>query len=139
MGTVHAEITLKNAADVVMATRGLIREEEVRSIDVTVVVDTGAMSLCIPEQICQDLGLSIEGQKPIRIANGQRVFCKTTEPVKVCWRDRYTSLPAVVIPGAEIILLGVIPLEDLDLMVNPVTQELVGAHGDGWESMALAV
>ena len=137
MGIVHAEITLKNAADVVMATRGLIREEEVRTIDVTAVVDTGAMSLCIPEQICLALGLSIEGKKPIRVANGQRVICNFTEPVKVCWEDRFTSLPAVVIPGAEIILLGVIPLEDLDLMVNPVTQELVGAHGDSWESMAL--
>jgi len=37
---------------------------------------------------------------------------------------------ALVVPGAEKVLLGVIPLEGLDLMVNPVTQELVGAHGD---------
>jgi hypothetical protein len=36
----------------------------------------------------------------------------------------------MVVPGAKKILLGAIPLEGLDLMVNPVTQELVGAHGD---------
>ena len=38
---------------------------------------------------------------------------------------------------AEITLLGVVPLEDLDLMVNPVSQELVGIHGDEWLSMVL--
>ena len=137
MGIVHAEITMINTSDLTKVREGLIRKDEVRSKTVTAVVDSGAMSLCIPEQICQDLGLSIDGEKPIRVANGQRVICKLTEPVKVCWKDRFTSLPAVVIPGAEIILLGVIPLEDLDLMVNPVSRELVGAHGDSWESMAL--
>ena len=39
----------------------------------------------------------------------------------------------MVISGAENVLLGAIPLEGLDLMVNPVTQELVGAHGDEME------
>ena len=36
----------------------------------------------------------------------------------------------MVIPGAERILLGAIPLEGMDLMVNPVSQELAGVHGD---------
>ena len=137
MGTVRAEITMKNTEDETKVRIGLIKENEVRSITVNAVADTGAMSLCITEQLRQNLGLLIAGEKPVRVANGERVICKVTEPVKVCWKNRFTALPAVVIPGAEIILLGAIALEDLDLMVNPVTQELIGVHGEEWESMAL--
>jgi hypothetical protein len=37
---------------------------------------------------------------------------------------------AWVIPNAKEILLGAIPLEDMDLMVDPAGRKLVGAHGD---------
>jgi hypothetical protein len=36
----------------------------------------------------------------------------------------------MVIPGAEVVLLGALALEGMDLMVNPTTQEVVGVHGD---------
>ena len=137
MGTVLAEITLKNATDNVNHERGLIKEGDVRSETVTAIVDTGAMSLVITEELRQKLGLSIRGEKPVLIANGLRLSCKITEPVEICWKNRYSSQNAVVIPGAEKVLLGAIPLEDMDLIVNPVTQELVGAHGDIMETMAL--
>jgi hypothetical protein len=39
-------------------------------------------------------------------------------------------LPALVVEDATEILLGVLPLEGLDLMVDPVNQKLVGVHGD---------
>ena len=139
MGTVYAEITLQNSADWVNAKEGLIKDEDVRSVTVNAVVDTDAMSLCITEQLFQKLGLSTKKEREVRVANGQRVICKVTDPVEIWWKDRYTAVPAVVIPGAEIVLLGAIPLEDLDLMVNPVTQELAGVHGDSWESMALCI
>ena len=77
------------------------------------------------------------GEKMARTANGQRVLCKVTEAVEVHWKDRFWSCPAYVMPGAEAILLGAIPLEGLDLMVNPVTQELTGIHGNEVEYMAL--
>jgi hypothetical protein len=57
--------------------------------------------------------------------------------VNIRWKDRHTSCPAVVIPGAKSILLGAIPLEDMDLIINPLKQELVGAHGDVVEALAL--
>jgi clan AA aspartic protease len=137
MGTVQTEITLKNAADWVNAKTGLIREQEVRSITVTAVVDTGAASLVISEEICQKLGLGIERERSARVADGRRVFCKVTEPVKVEWKDRDTSCDAMVIPGAETVLLGAIPLEGMDLMIHPAKQELVGVHGDNIEYLAL--
>ena len=139
MGMVHAEITLKNAFDEGKAKEGLIRDQEVRSITVNSVVDTGAASLVINEEQCQKLGLGIVRERNARVADGRRVFCKVTEPVEVQWKDRGTSCNAMVIPGAEAVLLGAIALEGMDLMVNPVSQEIVGAHGDTEEYSALRV
>ena len=108
-----------------------------RSVTVQAVVDTGAMSLVINEELQQKLGLKVMRIRSALVANGQRVTCNETEPVEISWKDRGSSLNAVVIPGAKTVLLGAIPLEDMDLMVNPVTQELVGAHGDSVECFAL--
>jgi len=137
MGTTYAEITIKNSYDAGKAREGLIEEHEVRSVTVQAVVDTGTMSLVINEELQQKLGLKVLKIKSALVANGQRVACNETEPVEISWKDRGSSLNAVVIPGAKTVLLGAIPLEDMDLMVNPVTQELVGAHGDSVECFAL--
>jgi clan AA aspartic protease len=137
MGTVYAEITLNNAADAAGVRDGRLKEQDIRSAAVTAVVDTGAMTLVITEELYKTLGLSMVEEKMVRTASGQRLTCKVTEPVDIHWKDRGSSLRAVVIPGAETVLLGAIPLEDMDLMVNPVSQELVGIHGNVVEVLAL--
>ena len=137
MGIVHAEIILKNLYDGEKAGEGRIKAEEVRTAAVTAVVDTGSLNLVITEELRQKLGLAVKDEKIAHIANGQRVSCKVTDAVEVHWKNRSTVVPALVIPGAEKILLGAIPLEGMDLMVNPVNQELVGVHGDDVEFLAL--
>jgi len=130
MGVVHAEITLSNVMDEGKADDGFIRADEVRTATVTAVVDTGAMNLVITEELFQKLGLRVVEERVVNIANGQKAPCKLTSPVKVRWKNRQSPVSAVVIPGAEKILLGVIPLEGMDLIVCPTTNELVGAYGD---------
>ena len=137
MGMVHAEITLQNAADDVKVREGLIKEEEIRSITVNALVDTGAYSLVINEEQNKKLGLHVYKEQTVRLANGQRLTCKVTFPVKICWKDRETSCDAMVVPGAEVVLLGSLPLEAMDLMIHPKKQELVGVHGDIVEHMLL--
>ena len=137
MGMVHAEITLTNVYDAGRVREGLISDEEVRSITVTAVVDTGAASIVINEEQCQKLGLCIMEDKKARLADGRWVPCKITDAVGVHWKDRYWACSAVVVPGAESVLLGAIPLEGMDLIVNPKTQEVVGAHGDTVEVLIL--
>jgi clan AA aspartic protease len=137
MGTTYAEITIKNSLDAGKARERLIEEGDVRSVTVQAVVDTGAMSLVINEELQQKLGLKVMRVRSALVANGQRVTCNETEPVEICWKDRGASVNAAVIPGAKLVLMGAIPLEHMDLMVNPVTQELVGAHGDLVETFAL--
>jgi hypothetical protein len=50
--------------------------------------------------------------------------------VKIRGKDRSTALPAIVVPGAKDILIGALPLETMDLLVDPVHEQLVGVHGD---------
>ena len=137
MGIVQAVITLKNLLDNGKAREGLIKINDIRTATVTAVVDTGSLNLLITEELRQKLGLTVIDEKIAHIANGQRVSCKVTDAVEVRWKNRGTVVPALVIPGAEKILLGAIPLEGMDLMVNPVSQELVGIHGDDVEFLAL--
>ncbi|MDR1902076.1 MAG: aspartyl protease family protein [Treponema sp.] len=130
MGTVYAEITLKNAVDVAGVQRGYITEKEVRTATVQALVDTGCGTLVISEDICKTLGLTIRGLRNGTLAGGTRQVCQLTEPVEVRWKNRSMTCQALVLPNGEDILLGAIPLEDMDLIVNPAQRELIGAHGD---------
>jgi len=137
MGMVHTEITIKNAVDVVNAKTGIVKEEDVRSITVTAVVDTGAESLVINEEQCQKLGLCVYKEKSALLADARQVTCKVTHPVEIHWKNRDTSCNATVVPGAQMVLLGAIPLEGMDIMIHPKKQELVGVHGDTEQYMLL--
>ena len=129
MGNVSAEITLKNSREFFMAQNGLISNTAVRTLTLSAIVDTGASTLVINEDICRQLGLSIIETRIASLAGGVRKECKITEPVQIHWKDRQASCNALVLPEGNT-LLGVIPLEFMDLMVDPVRHELTGAHGD---------
>jgi clan AA aspartic protease len=129
MGNVYAEITVTNTSDMARARAGNITEKDIRSITMTALVDTGATTLVINEEICRQLGLFIIEERTANLASGIKGFCKITEPVQIQWKDRYADVSAVVFPDGKP-LLGVIPLEFMDLIIDPVRRELVGAHGD---------
>jgi len=130
MGLVHAEITLKNAGDVSSIRRGYIKETEARQLTVTAMVDTGAATLVINEAIRQQLGLAIEDPYKAELADGSVQTYGKTEPVQIQWKNRNAVCRAVVVPNANDVLLGAIPLEEMDLIISPSKQELTGAHGD---------
>ena len=130
MGQVFADLTLRNAADVTNADSGLINDSEIRETAVRALVDTGAMTIVISEEIRERLGLKVMGLKRVSMANDSKDIAKVTEPVEIKWKDRVTSCQAMVVSGWGDVLLGLIPLEDMDLVVDPVRQELAGAHGD---------
>ncbi len=130
MGTVFTEITLKNGTDLVLVQNGHITEQNVRSVTVNALVDTGALTLVINEKICRELGLSIVGTRTAFLAGGIETPCNITETVHIYWKNRDAACRAWVLPGEEHILLGAIPLEEMDLAVDPVNQKLFGIHGD---------
>jgi clan AA aspartic protease len=130
MGHVNTQITLKNIKDIFKAEVGIIKESEIRKATIDVMVDTGATTLIINEQLFQQLGLGVMGERKITLANDTKVMCKLTEPLEIHWEDRFVAMSAVVVKDASDFLLGVLPLEGMDLMVDTVNQRLVGAHGD---------
>jgi clan AA aspartic protease len=130
MGIVHAEITLRNAGDVAAVQHGYIRENQVRASVVNALVDTGCGSLVITEEVSKALGLTVKRLSRSTLADGSKPYYQVTEPVEIHWKDRETACPAIVVPGTEEVLLGAIPLEGLDLMVDPTRQILTGVHGD---------
>jgi clan AA aspartic protease len=130
MGTFKEEITLENREDRILANHGYKKETEIRVLKVDAMPDTGAWTLVINEEVRQKLGLATEETSKSTLADGQANTYDVTESVKIRWKDRSTVLPAVVVPNAKDILLGALPLEAMDLMVDPVHQRLVGVHGD---------
>jgi clan AA aspartic protease len=130
MGKVETDIMLVNAEDVAYAKGGFIRINEVRKDTVKAIADTGAMSLILTEELFQKLGLTQTGTIDANLADGRKLPCKVTSGVIINWQNRRTLVEAVVIPGATRVLLGAIPLEGMDLMVDPVNNALVGVHGD---------
>ena len=130
MGIVYAEITLRNLIDLAMVKRGVMKESEIREKTVTAMVDTGAATLVINEDLRQHLGLEVEKTYRATLADGTKQVYSTTEPVQIQWKDREHICTAILIPTADDILLGAIPLEGMDLVINPLKQELTGAHGD---------
>jgi clan AA aspartic protease len=136
MGNVYAEITVKNAVDLALSLKGQIAEQDVRTVTLTAIVDTGATTLVINEDIFKQLGVSVMETRNINVAGGGKVLCKVTDPVHIYWKNRFASVNAVVMPEGKP-LLGVIPLEFMDLIVDPIRQELVGANGD--EALLMAM
>ena len=130
MGIVYAEITLRNSVDIAMVKRGVMKKSEIREKTVTAMVDTGAATLVINEDVRRHLGLEVEKTYKATLADGSKQVYSTTEPVQIQWKDREHVCQAILIPSADDILLGAIPLEGMDLVVNPLKQELTGAHGD---------
>jgi clan AA aspartic protease len=130
MGTVYEDIILKNAGDVSNVWRGIMPEKHVRTAAVTALVDTGARTIVLSEEIRQKLGLAIEGLRRTTLADGTRAVYPVTEPVRIQWHDRFCFCEALVVPHADTILLGAIPLKYMDLIADPKRQKRIGAHGD---------
>ena len=130
MGIVYEEITLKNAADLTAVQLGVMKENEVRSVIVKAMVDTGAGTLIINEEVRQKLGLDVNQVRESTLADGSKQIYSQMDPVWVYCKNRDMVCMPLLLPGADEVLLGAIPLEDMDLMVDPKNEVLVGRHGD---------
>jgi clan AA aspartic protease len=132
MGFTYANITIQNGGDVLDARKNRIGEDEIRQVTITALVDTGAIQLCINEEIQEALGLETIGTRLSQLADGQRINLSVVGPVKVMYEDRYSLTSAIVLPGDSEPLLGAIPLEEMDYSVNLGRGILVPSHPEGW-------
>jgi clan AA aspartic protease len=111
MEYVQAEIALSNP-----------REPALNKIVVRAMVDTGALTLCIPEHVCLQLKLEEAEKREITTADGRKSLLPYVGPVKIQFQNRSAFIGALVL-GDEV-LLGSVPMEDMDLVVSPSRREL---------------
>jgi clan AA aspartic protease len=106
MGLTYTEIVLKNP-----------RQSDLAPITVNALADTGAMHLCIPEHIMIQLKLEAIDRKEVVLADGERKLVPYVGPIEIRFKNRVGFVGALVM--GEMVLLGAIPMEDMDLIVIP--------------------
>ena len=111
MGNVFADIELSNP-----------RHTELRPIRVRALADTGALTLCIPEHVALQLGLETGSTREISVADGRKMNVPYVGPIRVGFENRICFVGALVL-GDEV-LLGAVPMEDMDLVVSPSRREV---------------
>jgi clan AA aspartic protease len=106
MGLVNAKVILKNP-----------RKEELSPLKVEVLVDSGAVHLCIPEHIKIQLKLEEIDKKEVTLADGGKKLVPYVGPIEIRFKNRVGFAGALVM--GDQILLGAIPMEDMDLVILP--------------------
>ena len=125
MGLVYADIELINAIDLGLARRYKIGEEEVKRMRVNMLVDTGSVYMCINESVQEQLQLDLIEKRKGQLADGSIVEYDVVGPIEVRFQNRRCVVDAMVLPGDNELLLGSIPLEDMDVMVDSYRRELI--------------
>ena len=111
MGLVHAMGLLKNPC-----------KPELQPVEVAALVDSGSLHLCIPAHVQIQLGLEEIDQKEVTLADGSKRLVPYVGPVELRFKNR-TGFAGSVVIGDEV-LLGAIPMEDMDLVIIPKTRTL---------------
>jgi len=119
MGFIKATIEIANSFDMGTARRGKMKKEDVRRQEVEVLVDTGAYNLAINENLAAQLGLEIISSRSFELADGEIRQFGVAEPVEIRFKNRTTSCNPIVLPGKTEMILGCIPLEDMDIILDP--------------------
>jgi predicted aspartyl protease len=131
MGRVITEATIENLEDLWAVKRGLLTADQARRIVVPdALVDTGATLLSLPARLIQQLGLSRVSSKQVTSSIGLSetgVF----KAVRLTIQGRTCTMDVMEVPDSVPVLIGQLPLEHLDLVVDLRSRSLVGnpAHG----------
>jgi len=125
MGLIYADIELINGDDLVLARKHIIGKEEIKRMYVNMLVDTGSVYMCINETVKEQLQLSVLEKRKAQLADGTVVEFDIVGPIEVRFKNRRCMVDAMVIPGDNELLLGDIPLEDMDVLIDPVRRELI--------------
>jgi clan AA aspartic protease len=93
-----------------------------KSIQVEALVDTGATFMCVTEEIATQLGFDVTevSQQVVTLADGHMRKVPKIAPIEITFENRAYVTEAIVLGNEP--LLGVIPLEAMDLIVDPRRQ-----------------
>ena len=130
VGEIRATVTLENRDDRGAVHLGLRREADVRRATVEGIVDTGAVSLVIPEEIATALGLRDFGTRTVVYADERREERPVTD-VTIEVGNLATRVETIVGPAGSQVLIGQVVLEQLDLIADCKNRTLAPRHPEG--------
>ncbi len=111
MGLVYTEISLSNPKD-----------DQLKPLIANALVDTGAITLCIPDHIAVQLNLEEIEQREVTTADGKHIPVPYVGPVQVKFENRTCFTGALVL--GDSVLLGAVPMEDMDLVISSRMQKV---------------
>jgi predicted aspartyl protease len=133
MGRVLVGATVENLGDLWDARRGRIDDDSVRRIELEkALVDTGATTLSLPTSVIAHLGLIKQSKKRVTTSAGLAVAA-IYDAVRLTIQGRQCTVDVVEVPDSVPPLIGQIPLEMLDFVVDPRGQRLIGNPEHGGE------
>ena len=134
VGRIVTPVVIENYADVENAAAGLIPPEAIRRVEVPdALVDTGASALSLAPSLIEGLGLRPIGQRNARTTVG--VLPVTVySAVRLSIQDRDSVVKVAEVPEGSPVLIGQLPLEEMDLVLSPAQGTLIPnpAHGGEW-------
>jgi len=131
MGRVLTDATIENLEDLWDFKRGRLSREQVRKVTVNdALVDTGATLLSLPTRLIRQLGLERTGTKRVTSSLGSGESAMY-EAVRLTIQGRTCTMDVMEVPDDVPALIGQLPLEHLDLVVDARDRKLIGnpAHG----------
>jgi clan AA aspartic protease len=112
MGLAYARVTLANP-----------RLPDLAPVEVDALADAGSVHLCIPEHIALQLELEEFDRREVALADGSRRVLSYVGPLSIAVANRKGLAGAMVL--GDQVLLGAIPMEDMDLVVHPGTRQVI--------------
>jgi predicted aspartyl protease len=131
MGGVTVAAKIENWGDLYMVEKGMLSDEQVHRVEANdALVDTGATALSMPKSLIDQLALIPFRSRPARTSAGL-VDLKVYGAVRLTVQGRDCNVDVVELPEGSPVLIGQVPLELLDFVVDPKNQRLIGnpAHG----------
>ena len=92
------------------------------ALQVDALADSATLHVCIPQHVCDHLRLEKLGEREVLLANGAKHLVPYVGPLEVRFKNRAGFVGAVVM-GHQV-LVGAIAMEDMDLVILPLTREL---------------
>ena len=135
VGKVHARARIENMNDLYDVSKGTRRPEEVRQIEIPdALVDTGAMFLSLPRRYIEQLGLQRYRTRKA-LTTGGVVESGMYGVVRLTIQERDCVVEVAEVADECPVLIGQIPLEALDFVVDPAGGRLIGNPAHGGEHM----
>jgi predicted aspartyl protease len=131
MGRVQTEATIENLKDLWAVELGVRSPDQVRRVTVPdALVDTGATLLSIPTRLIKQLGLVKVGTKRIT-SSTSTANADMYQAVRLTIQGRTCTMDVMEVPDNVPVLIGQLPLEHLDFVVDLRSRSLIGnpAHG----------